>query len=375
MHVMLPESSPSTRGPGIATPASSLPSDIAPHLRPLSSAGITRRLRSYGPLRHPDGPACPSRDSGWCVHTTDRASRVASIPLLHACRRHYPGGTGQCARRSLPSRWQPSPFYRRVGFRITRFEACSAFTKVAARMLAEPPMAVLLIGVLQTRSLPPSPAPTATGWSDSCRAGFAPAEGRRLRTAHGKVGLVLSWYNGFSNPNGAIAQLEELKSKLSFESTVETLEQALDDLSRLFGAVGVRPEKQYRRGPDNLWVWPELAWVIEVKHQRGTLPKVDGNQMLASMRWFEEMYPEHNAVAIVVARTVMAERDAFFPKKTRVLTPDSLKSLVDNLGRFLGELVTQKPLFWRPQTVNQLLYKFDLSPSQFGGSYTKILKK
>ena len=189
MHVMLPESSPSTRGPGIATPASSLPSDIAPHLRPLSSAGITRRLRSYGPLRHPDGPACPSRDSGWCVHTTDRASRVASIPLLHACRRHYPGGTGQCARRSLPSRWQPSPFYRRVGFRITRFEACSAFTKVAARMLAEPPMAALLIGVLQTRSLPPSPAPTATGWSDSCRAGFAPAEGRRLRTAHGKVGL------------------------------------------------------------------------------------------------------------------------------------------------------------------------------------------
>ena len=123
------------------------------------------------------------------VHTTDRASRVASIPLLYACRRQYPGGTGQCARRSLPSRWQPSPFYRRVDFRITRFEACSAFTKVAARILAEPPMAALLIGVLQTMSLPPSPAPTATGWSDSCRAGFAPAEGRRLRTAHGKVGL------------------------------------------------------------------------------------------------------------------------------------------------------------------------------------------
>ena len=83
-HVMLPESSPSTRGLGIATPASSLPSDIAPHLRPLSSTGITRRLRSYGPLRHPDGPACPSRDSGWFVHTTDRASRVAPIPPL-AC--------------------------------------------------------------------------------------------------------------------------------------------------------------------------------------------------------------------------------------------------------------------------------------------------
>jgi len=103
MHGMVPESLPSTRGTGIATPASLLPSPIAPHLRSLSSTGITRRLQSYGPLRHPAGPACPSRGPGGCMRTTDRASRVATIPLFHACRRHYPGGTGRCARRSLPA--------------------------------------------------------------------------------------------------------------------------------------------------------------------------------------------------------------------------------------------------------------------------------
>ena len=94
MHVMFPESLPLTRGPGIANPAGLLPSSIPPHLRPLSSIGITRRLQSYGPLRHPGGPACPSRGSGWCVHTTDRASRVATSSLFHTCRRHYPGGNG-----------------------------------------------------------------------------------------------------------------------------------------------------------------------------------------------------------------------------------------------------------------------------------------
>ena len=41
-----------------------------------------------------------------------------------------------------------------------------------------------VIGVLQPMSLPPSSAPTATGWNDSCRAGFAPAEEWRLVTAH-----------------------------------------------------------------------------------------------------------------------------------------------------------------------------------------------
>ena len=46
------------------------------------------------------------------------------------------------------------------------------------------------IEVLQTMSLPPSSAPTVTGWSDSCRAGFAPAEKWRLVTAHNSIGTI-----------------------------------------------------------------------------------------------------------------------------------------------------------------------------------------
>ena len=139
----------------------------------------------------PPRPARPAPRGGpvRACHATDGASRVASIPLLHACRRHYPGGTGRCPRRSLPGRWQPSPNSRRVGFRMSGFEACSAFTRVAARMLAKPPKAARFFGVLQTMSLPPSSAPTATGWSDSCRVGSAPAEEWRLGTAHYQMPL------------------------------------------------------------------------------------------------------------------------------------------------------------------------------------------
>ena len=39
---------------------------------------------------------------------------------------------------------RPSHCFRRVGFRINRFEACSAFTRVPACMVAEPPGAALL---------------------------------------------------------------------------------------------------------------------------------------------------------------------------------------------------------------------------------------
>ena len=91
----------------------------------------------------PAQPAPRGGPVGPC-HATGRASRVATLPLFHACRRQYPGGTGRCPRRSLPGRWQPSPKPGRVGFRVTCFEACSAFTCVAARMVAEPPKAALL---------------------------------------------------------------------------------------------------------------------------------------------------------------------------------------------------------------------------------------
>ena len=49
---------------GRATPAGVRPSHVPPHLRPLPSTGITRLPRYCGPLRHPAGPACPSRGSG-----------------------------------------------------------------------------------------------------------------------------------------------------------------------------------------------------------------------------------------------------------------------------------------------------------------------
>src|ERR1700756_875778 len=48
---------------------------------------------------------------------------------------------------------QPSPYTRRVGIRIVTFEACSGFTRVTARRIAQPPK-VTFVTRLRSRQLP-----------------------------------------------------------------------------------------------------------------------------------------------------------------------------------------------------------------------------
>ena len=91
-----------------------------------------------------------------------------------------------------------------VGARVARFPTAGSLPRIpggsaSASLVSRPaqrstslrpawslnrPGRPFVVGVLQPMSLPPSSAPTATGWSDSCRAGFAPAEEWRLVTAH-----------------------------------------------------------------------------------------------------------------------------------------------------------------------------------------------
>ena len=88
----------------------------------------------------------------------------------------------------LPPPRRPSLLCSYVGSCITVFEACSAFTHVTACLLAGSPKVTSSTRGF-SRFIASTAAPVATGWSDSCRMGFAPTEDRRLFTAHCTHGL------------------------------------------------------------------------------------------------------------------------------------------------------------------------------------------
>ena len=66
------------------------------------------------------------------------------------------------------------------GVSLLRWRSGGSITPTIRRHNPSPRHQLLAIA----QSLPPSTAPIATGWSDSCRAGFAPARRQHLSTAH-----------------------------------------------------------------------------------------------------------------------------------------------------------------------------------------------
>ncbi len=98
------------------------------------------------------------------------------------CRAHYPGGSSGCVCRLLPRITQPSPNGRRVGIRIVTFEACSGFTHVTARWIAQRPKATFVTR-LQPFRLPGRAARQLPDQSTTLRVESSSTSDPRLRGA------------------------------------------------------------------------------------------------------------------------------------------------------------------------------------------------
>jgi len=85
-----------------------------------------------GKIRIKNARSRPKAVNGYLVEahvaSPPEASRVTVGFHLYACCRHYPGRTSWTKSLNKSNSHRPSPLFKRIGFCITLFEACSTFT-------------------------------------------------------------------------------------------------------------------------------------------------------------------------------------------------------------------------------------------------------
>lgn len=124
-----------------------------------------------------------------------------------------PADRNGCTCRLLPRLTRPSPNSGRVGIRIVLFEACSGFTRVTARTLAQPPKAAFVTGLRRGR-LPGHaarqlPAQSTTRWVEPSSTGVsrlrgAPEKADQRRTLEVRLAAA-ERHNGFTSRSGKSA--------------------------------------------------------------------------------------------------------------------------------------------------------------------------
>ena len=195
------------------------------------------------------------------------------------------------------------------------------------------------------------------------------------RKISGQAEAIAEWLREFADKNGALVELDGLLARLKYSNAAPVVEDAIADLGRFLGASSSRPEKECGRGPDDLWIFEDRAFCIEMKSDKYVkLWKKDGGQLSLSEKWVRdnnlglaEIYP------IIGSDVAEADHVSDFSEHVRVFTGEMLGDVVARLRGMLVGLATHGPLFAEePANIQNQLGAHGLLPQQIASYGVRI---
>ena len=165
--------------------------------------------------------------------------------------------------------------------------------------------------------------------------------------------------------------------KLSFGTEAAKFESALKDIGELLGYVSQRPDKEIRKGPDNLWCGSNNHYLLfecksEVSETRQEITKHEAGQMNNHCAWFEDQYGQNANVdrfMIIPTKTLSYEGD--FTHDVRIIRRNKLRSLKDQIKGFVNELKPYSLGEISDTTLQELLALHHLNIEDFSAQYSE----
>ena len=134
---------------------------------------------------------------------------------------------------------------------------------------------------------------------------------------------------------------------LTFGVQSEKFENAVKELGELLGFKSQRPDKEYKKGPDNLWCGVDSHYFLlecksEVKDTRDEINKHEASQMNSHCGWFDEVYNTNKVERILIIPTRKLSKNANLTHDIKIMKKGKLKALRNNVTSFLKELKNYK---------------------------------
>ena len=176
----------------------------------------------------------------------------------------------------------------------------------------------------------------------------------------------------YSNTNEFVISFNAIVYKLIFsQNSSNNFEQAIKELGEHLGYASQRPEKEFGKGPDNLWgSVTNDYFVIECKNEAVVekISKAYCNQLNGSQIWFTNHYNNSvNFVPILIHPSCVFEYAASPSNDIRIINREKLEKLRRNLRDYATQIAAAN---YETNTIARLLKSYYLEPKLFVENYT-----
>lgn len=157
-----------------------------------------------------------------------------------------------------------------------------------------------------------------------------------------RISRIKDWIKPFSDYENMMLALDGVLQDLSFGMPSEKFELALKQLGESIGFLSQRPDKEIKKGPDNLWCGVDNYYFLlecknEVDEERAEISKHEAGQMNSHSAWFESIYEDRECKRILIIPTKKLSYHGDFTHEVEIMRKSGLNKLKGNVKGFFRE--------------------------------------
>jgi len=185
---------------------------------------------------------------------------------------------------------------------------------------------------------------------------------------------IIMWLRAKSDHEQLRLDVNEMLSNLEFGVKADKFEKAFRELGVALGYSSERPDKEWKKGPDNLWCVASGEYLlVECKNEadphRTEINKHESGQMNNSLAWFKKHYNGATSTNIMIIPAKKLNSAAGFSDKVSIMTNTMLRRFRLSIKGFFDEFAAFELNDLSEKKVHELLITHDLTTDKILSSY------
>ncbi len=190
-----------------------------------------------------------------------------------------------------------------------------------------------------------------------------------------RISRIKKWVNKHSKYEELMLSVNNITDELVFGMPSEKFESSLQELGLALGLLSQRPDKEFKKGPDNLWCINDSYIMFECKSEvldtRSEINKYEASQMNSHCGWFEESYPDKKVKRILIIPAKNLSYHANFTHSVEIMRKNRLKKLRTNFQGFFREFKNYEINDLTDDKINDFLLAHNLDINSLYSEYSE----